>query len=143
MSTSHATSRKALPLNSGLGTTDRQRQFYLAQAKAAITTQEFYQDSKPAAIQEAIQQKAPQSPSESSVRAIKASPVLSEDAKLAATAGNNERTTSIADWRDITSSTIRLKMALTSAMFGIAIWSPPCSAWHVHTMVRCPRELSA
>jgi hypothetical protein len=89
-------------LNSGLGTTDRQRQFYLAQAKAAITTQEFYQDSKPAAIQEAIQQKAPQSPSESSVRAIKASPLLSEDAEFAATAGNNERTTAIADWRDIT-----------------------------------------
>jgi hypothetical protein len=38
------------------------------------------------------------------VRAIKASPVLSEDAKLAATAGNNERTTAIADWRDITVS---------------------------------------
>jgi hypothetical protein len=36
------------------------------------------------------------------VRAIKASPDLSEDAKLAATAGNNERTTAIADWRDIT-----------------------------------------
>jgi hypothetical protein len=35
------------------------------------------------------------------VRAIKASPVLSEDAKLAATAGNNERA-AIADWRDIT-----------------------------------------
>jgi hypothetical protein len=70
--------------------------------KAAITAQEFYQDSEPAAIQEAIQQKAPQSPSESSVRAIKASLLLSEDAKLATTAGNKERTTAIADWRDIT-----------------------------------------
>jgi len=74
----------------------------LAQAKAAIRAQEFYRDSNPATTQEAIQQKAPQSPSESSVRAIKASPDLSEDAKLAATAGNNERTTAIADWRDIT-----------------------------------------
>jgi hypothetical protein len=91
-----------LSFRCGLETTDRQRQFYLAQAKAAITAQEFYQDSEPAAIQEAIQQKAPQSPSESSVRAIKASLLLSEDAKLATTAGNNERTTAIADWRDIT-----------------------------------------
>jgi hypothetical protein len=74
----------------------------LAQAKVAITAQKFYQDSEPAAIQEAIQQKAPQSPSESSVRAIKASPLLSEDAKLATTAGNNETTTAIADCRDIT-----------------------------------------
>jgi hypothetical protein len=70
--------------------------------KAAITAKEFHQDSEPAAIQQAIQQKAPQSPSESSVSAIKASPLLSEDAKLATTAGNNERTTAIADWRDIT-----------------------------------------
>jgi hypothetical protein len=36
------------------------------------------------------------------VRAIKASPVLSEDAKMATTAGNSERTTAIPDWRDIT-----------------------------------------
>jgi hypothetical protein len=36
------------------------------------------------------------------VTAIKASPVLSEDAKVATTAGYNERTTVKADWRDIT-----------------------------------------
>jgi hypothetical protein len=36
------------------------------------------------------------------VRAIKASPILSEDAKLATIAGDNERTTAIADWSDIT-----------------------------------------
>jgi hypothetical protein len=36
------------------------------------------------------------------VRPIKASSLLSEDAKLAATAGNNEMTTAIAYWRDIT-----------------------------------------
>ena len=36
------------------------------------------------------------------MRAIKASPLLSEDAKLATTTGNNERNTPIADWRDIT-----------------------------------------
>jgi hypothetical protein len=35
------------------------------------------------------------------VRTIKASPVLSEDAKVATIAGDNERT-AIADWRDIT-----------------------------------------
>ena len=71
-------------------------------SKSSNNTQEFYQDSKSAATQEAIEQRAPQSPSESSVRAIKASLLLSEDAKLATTAGNNERTTAIADWRDIT-----------------------------------------
>jgi len=60
------------------------------------------------------------------VTAIKASPVLSEDAKLAATAGNNERTTAIADWRDITSFTSRPKMALIlfSTMLGLACLSP-------------------
>jgi hypothetical protein len=36
------------------------------------------------------------------VRAIKASPVLGEDAKVATIAGDNDRTTAIADWRDIT-----------------------------------------
>jgi hypothetical protein len=36
------------------------------------------------------------------VRAIKASPLLSEEVKLTTTAGNNDRTTAIADWRDIT-----------------------------------------
>jgi hypothetical protein len=70
-----------------------------ATSKAArYNSQDCYQDSKTAAIE----QRAPQSPSESSVRAIKASPVLSEDAKLATTAGYIERTTAIADWRDIT-----------------------------------------
>jgi hypothetical protein len=91
-----------LPRASAAAFTDRQRQFYPAQAKPVIKAQDFYQDSKAAAIQKPIEQRAPQSPSESTVRAIKASPVLSEDAKLAATAGNNERTTAIADWRDIT-----------------------------------------
>ena len=34
--------------------------------------------------------------------AIKASPVLREDAKLTTIAGDNERTTAIADWSDTT-----------------------------------------
>jgi len=71
--------------------TDRQHQ-------KQQNSQDCYQDSKAAAIE----QRAPQSPSESSVRAIKASSVLSEDAKLATTAGYIERTTAIEDWRDIT-----------------------------------------
>jgi len=71
--------------------TDRQHQ-------KQQNSQDCYQDSKAAAIE----QRAPQSPSESSVMAIKASPVLSEDAKMATTAGDKERTTVKADWRDIT-----------------------------------------
>jgi hypothetical protein len=53
------------------------------------------------------------------VRAIKASPVLSEDAKLATTAGNNEKTTAIPDWCDITVIHKQAKIALTSALFWI------------------------
>ena len=51
------------------------------------------------------------------MRAIKASPVLSEDAKMATTAGNSERTTAIPDWRDITVIHKQAKDSRTSALF--------------------------
>jgi hypothetical protein len=71
----------------------------IGKSKAAkYNSQDCYQDSKAAAIE----QRAAQSPSESSASAIKASPVLSEDAKLATTAGYIETNTARADWRDIT-----------------------------------------
>ena len=53
------------------------------------------------------------------MRAIRASPLLSEDEKMATTAGNSERTTAIPDWRDITVIHKQAKDSPTSALFWI------------------------
>ena len=103
---------------------------FTRRSQISNNTQYFYEESKAAAIQEAIEQRAPQSPSEISVTAIKASPVVSEDAKFAATAGNKERTTAVTDWCDIAVTNSQAEAGLdhravwirdmTSAVLGLA-----------------------